>query len=290
MMTRTTWCVAAAVMSAAACLLGAGGNTPFEPDERVVYKKVGDVELALHMFKPKPPRDKAPAVVFFFGGGWSSGSPSQFYPHCAHLAEHGFVAMAADYRVKSRHGVAPIDCVRDAKSAVRWIRAHAQELGVDPKAVLAGGGSAGGHLAACTGCIDGFDEPDEDASASSKPTALLLFNPAVNPAGSLRMKLRFGEHAEALSPLRHVTSSAPPAIIFHGKEDTTVPYADVEQFAEKMHEAGVRCELVGFEGKGHGFFNYSRDRAAYDATIEAMDRFLEELGYIKPAKQQETAP
>ncbi len=115
-----------------------------------VYKTVADVQLKMYMYFPADHNatDKRPAIVFFFGGGWVNGTPKQFRPHCEYLASRGMVAMAADYRVRSRHGTAAIDCVKDGKSAVRWIRENADRLGVDPQRVAAGGGSAGGHVAA----------------------------------------------------------------------------------------------------------------------------------------------
>ena len=85
--------------------------------------------------------------------------------------------MTADYRVSSRHGTQVVHCVADGKSAVRWIRANAKRLGVDAERIAAGGGSAGGHVAACTGVISGLDAPDEDTSLSSVPNAMALFNP-----------------------------------------------------------------------------------------------------------------
>ena len=128
-----------------------------------VYKTIGDVQLNMYIFFPedRKPDERRPAAVFFFGGGWRGGSPTQFQHHCEYLASRGMVAMAADYRVLSRHGTKAVKCVTDAKSAVRWIRANAERLGVDPDRVAAGGGSAGGHIAACTGTVPGLDEPGD---------------------------------------------------------------------------------------------------------------------------------
>jgi acetyl esterase/lipase len=93
----------------------------FPPDTSVTYKMVGDKELKLHIFYPEghSPSDCRPAIVFFFGGGWQNGSPTQFYPHCEYLASRGIVAMAADYRVKFRDQTTPQECVKDGKSAIR---------------------------------------------------------------------------------------------------------------------------------------------------------------------------
>ena len=145
------------------------------------YKTVGDTKLNLYIYYPPghKPTDKRAAIVFFFGGGWTNGSPGQFEQHCKHLASRGMVAMTADYRVASRQQVKAVSCVADAKSAIRYVRKEATRLGVDPNRIVAGGGSAGGHIAACTGVIQGFDEMGEDASISSVPNAMALFNPAV---------------------------------------------------------------------------------------------------------------
>jgi len=259
-----------------------------------VYKKAPNAELKIYIFNPPGHSAAArrPAIVFFFGGGWTSGSPGQFENHCRYLASRGMVAMSADYRVRSRHGVAAVDCVRDAKSAIRWVRQNAARLGVDPNRVAAGGGSAGGHLAAAAGVIDGWDEPGEDLKISSRPNALVLFNPALvlAPVGGVEgvkvpdLKERAGVDPVEISPWHHVRKGAPPAIIFHGKADTTVPYITAEMFANKMKEAGNRCDLVGFEGATHGFFNFGRgNNEAYRETLKRTDQFLVSLGYLTGA-------
>ena len=148
--------------------------------ERVVYKTVGDVKLHLHIFRPTVKSSRArPAIVFFFGGGWRGGSPRQFQHQCRYLASRGMVAMTAEYRIRNLHGTLAHKCVSDGKSAIRWVRANARKLGIDPHRIAAGGGSAGGHVAACTGVLPGFEEKGEDTKIKSVPDALVLFNPAV---------------------------------------------------------------------------------------------------------------
>ncbi|MHC4556605.1 MAG: alpha/beta hydrolase [Planctomycetota bacterium] len=261
-----------------------------------IYKKTGDVELPIHIFEPKnhKPKDKRPAIVFFFGGGWRGGSPQQFQNHCQYLASRGMVAMTAEYRVFRRHGVKAVSCFRDAKSAIRWCRKNAKRLGIDPDRLAAGGGSAGGHLAGALGTVREFDEKDEDTSISSVPNALVLFNPALvlAPVKGLEVKNlverlanieeRLGVRPERLSPYHHVHKGQPPTIIFHGKADTTVPYFTSELFAQEAQEKGNRCELVGYDDQPHGFFNYGRsDNKYFIDTVKRMDVFLVSLGYLK---------
>ena len=253
------------------------------------YKKAGDSELKVWIFPPKKSEDPRPAIVFFFGGGWSSGSPAQFERQARHFAERGMVAITADYRVASRQKAKPVQCVADAKSCIRWVRANAQRLGIDPQRIVAAGGSAGGHLAAATATLTGLDEPGEDAKVSSQPNALVLFNPCVVTAPVAGLDFRgfasdstaqkVGCEPEALSPIHHVREGLPPMLIMHGKSDTTVPFVTVEAFAERMKKAGNRCELKGYDGQQHGFFN----GVGFADTLAAADEFLVSLKYL-PAK------
>ena len=260
-----------------------------KPDKLIVYKttkdaKGAEVKLKLHVFEPAGHKaeDRRAAIVFFFGGGWTGGSPGQFYQHCKYLASRGMLAMSAEYRVRGRHGTDPFACVADGKSAVRYIRANAAKLGVDPKRVAAAGGSAGGHVAATTGTLAAFDEKSEDASVSSVPCAMVLFNPVIDCSkkgyGYSKVKDRFQE----ISPVHNVRKGVPPTILFHGTADKTVPFANAQAFEKAMKASGNRCELVSFEGQGHGFFNFGRGGGtAYYKTVLAADEFLTSLGLLK---------
>ena len=269
----------------------------------VVYRQVGSTELRLYLFMPTNavPTTSRSAIVFFFGGGWRGGSVAQFRPQAERLAARGMVAICAEYRVYSRHGATIRDCVEDAKSAIRWVRAHAVELGVVTNRIVAAGGSAGGHLAACTGIVPGFEAPDEDLRISSRPDALVLFNPVcvlapvpdIFTEGTLRLNelaQRAGTNLVALSPYHHVAPGQPPCLIFHGRADEVVPYRTAELFAEAMMHAGNTCRLVGFDGRGHGFFNPNRDGGRwFEETYRQMEEFLERLGFL-PQRSGPVAP
>lgn len=278
---------------------------PEMPGARVeVYRKIGDVKLNAWIFEPKDhdPADKRPAAVFFFGGGWRGGSPGQYLPQCLHLAQRGMVAISVDYRVRNRHSVFPQDCLRDAKAAIRWVRANATRLGVDPDKIAAGGGSAGGHLAAATALIAGFEDGD-NLTVSSVPNAMLLFNPAVTlapvkghpdlltPEKFADIRGRADGRPEEISPDRFVRGGLPPSIIFHGENDEAVPFSTVQLFAKAMSAAGNRCELKSYPGQPHGFYNPGRwkDEARaqatrhYYKTLHELDTFLVSIGYLKAA-------
>ena len=248
-----------------------------------VYKTVGETQLRLHIYEPTERKnaDKLPAIVFFFGGGWRNGTPAQFAEHCKYLSSRGMVAITAEYRVKSRHNVSPLECIADAKSALRWVRQNATKLGVDPNRIAAGGGSAGGHLAAAAATVQGFQEQSEDLSISAVPNALVLFNPALDVT-NLPADYDFGPLARAASPLQQVRGKLPPTIILHGTADKTVPFEQATKFCAAMKQQGNACEVKAYEGREHDFFNFGRgDGADFKSTLQATDDFLVALGYLK---------
>lgn len=272
---------------------------PTLPGSKVeVYKTVGDVRLQAYIYSPEDhkPGDDRPVAIFFFGGGWRGGTPTQFMEHCKHLASRGMVAIAVDYRVSSRHQTKAVTCVSDAKSAIRWVRENHQRLGVDPRRVLAGGGSAGGHLAACTAVVEKYDETTENPRISSVPNGLALFNPALvlapvrgaDPLDAERMAglaERMGVAPAELSPYHQLRRGLPPTIIFHGQADSTVPFETAEQYAAKARALGNPCKLIGYPGQEHGFFNHSRGaKGRYEQTLEALDSFLVSIQYLPPKR------
>ncbi len=138
------------------------------PDATVVYKTVGDVKLAMNIYRPRDWKagQKRTAIVFFFGGGWTRGSVEQVEPHAKHFAAKGVVAICVDYRVKDRHGTTPFDAIDDGRSAIEYVRAHAKALGVDARRIVASGGSSGGHIAASMATLP---------PVKVMPAALVLF-------------------------------------------------------------------------------------------------------------------
>ncbi len=265
----------------------------YQPDETVVYKTIGDTQLKLHVFKPDgfSPDDSRPAIVFFFGGGWQGGNPKQFYEQADHFAKKGFVVFSADYRVRSRNKTTPFECVKDGKSAIRYVRQHAAQLGIDPNRIVASGGSAGGHVAACTGIIDAHEETGDDLKISSQPNAMILFNPVLDTTKKGYGVNRFSaDQLTTLSPNHHIHPGIVPTIVFHGTADTTVPVENAERFERLMKEAGNDCQLVTFDGATHGFFNgkffrpKTKDLKPYHQCIAESETFLDRLGFKVESK------
>ena len=250
--------------------------------KRHIYKKVGDIELPLFVFVPDGHKgdEKTPAIVFFFGRGWRSGNPAQFQKHCEYLARRGLVAITVEYRVSSRHSVKVEDCIEDAKSAMRWVRGHANDMGIDPDRIASGGGSAGGHLAACTSVIDDFNASSDNLNFSAKPNAMVLFNPVMAIGAGLEKNDRSHGPASKAVPITYATKKQPPCIMFFGTKDRFLKGA--QNFQKESEKAGNCCQLFTYKGQGHGFFNYGRNNNKYyNLTIAEVDKFFVELGWLK---------
>lgn len=261
--------------------------------EIMVYKHASGTDLKISILYPDNYKKgkKYPGIIFFFGGGWKNGHVQQFEHHCQYLASRGMIAMTASYRVQSRNGTTPFDAVEDARSAMRWVKIHSKELGINKKKIVAAGGSAGGHLALCTATIDAVNSSEDDLSISPMPRALVLFNPVANTMPEGYGFERLGDRAGELSPYHHIDKTVPPTIIFHGNADTTVPIGNVEEFCKVMKDKGNRCELVVYQGQKHAFFNYGReDNKYYKLTVAEMDRFLQSIGFLSNKEVIEVMP
>jgi len=282
---------------AAVMLIGAVGApapraSAADPVDTQVYKTVGDRELKVRIHKPLDAKegDTRPAIVLFHGGGWVGGLPRQFDEQSKYLITRGLVCIQPAYRLLSREDATqpPDICIQDAKSAMRWVRSHAKELGIDPNRVAAGGGSAGGHLAAFVGLADGIDDPQDDKTVSAKANSLVLFNPVLDngPQGGWGTA-RVGDRIQELSPAHNISPDDPPTTIFIGRSDRLIPTATIERFAANMKEAGVRCDLHIYDGEGHGFFNSNPSQTI---TLIEADKFLTSLGYLSGEPTIEVPP
>lgn len=244
-----------------------------------LYRKTPQGELFMHVYYPPEWKasDKRPAIVFFYGGGWKNGVHTQFMPQSQYFASRGLVCACADYRIESKHKTTPDACVEDAKAAVRWMRANAARLGVDPDKLIGAGGSAGGHLAAATALCDGFDAKDDDTTISCKPNVLVLFNPALNMTdGKRSITDAAGKNiAKEFSPTLFLRKGAPPTVIFFGTADMLIAHG--EEFLKKTTSLGNRCELYTAAEMPHGFFNRS---PWCETTARKADEFLASLGYL----------
>lgn len=252
-------------------------------ETKEVYKSTKTRELEAFIDKPADWKatDKRPAIVFFFGGGWRTGAPRQFKRQADFLTAKGLVCVRVDYRLRGRDKVLPDDCVEDAISAMRWVRANAKSLGIDPDRIVAAGGSAGGHLAACAFLVDDINAPGEDKSISAKPNALLLYNPAVDLVeliGTQDQPLIQGLDESVLkriSPTHLLTKKLPPTFIVAGTADRFYP--QIQIFEKKAKALGSLVDAQYVENQPHGFYG----RAPWlDKTNEMVTSFLRDIGYL----------
>jgi len=260
--------------------------------ESLVFKKVGDVELRLHVVKPNAWKasDKRPCLVTFFGGGWSSGTPGKSISYARWAAKYGLVGVAPDYRTRKRFDAKPEDCVADGRAAVRWVQDHAAELGVDPAKIVVQGSSAGGHVAAWTAIQDPVTpETASDPVPNPAPIGLILLWPVTdtgtNGYGGAK---RFGNdeaRANNLSVTGRMPAKMPPTLVFHGTADKTVKFENSQAFTDKIKANGNSCELVVFPDAPHSPQSSKEGEKGkiVKAKIEGESlKFLEKLGLVSP--------
>jgi len=260
---------------------------------RQIYKTVDGTELALHIFEPatSPSPALRNALVFFHGGGWAFGSPEEFFGACRRYAAKGFVTFSVQYRLsdnadgKNPHPrVTPIECVQDARSALRWVRAHAADYRIDPAKIVVGGQSVGGQLALATAMIDAVNESTDDLAVSPVPAAVLLYSGTPNTVEVWCDDL-LGERRGSIwsiSPAHHVRPDLPPVCAFHGEADPIIALWKMVRFKESMQARGNLFELHTYPGRGHYLGENDPHYAKLfdEPILEATDDFLRRLGFM----------
>ena len=260
-----------------------------QPDRTVLYKSVGDCELRLHVFEPigHKKADRRSAFLIIHGGGWSGGHPWRCYPFAEYFRRQGMLAITIDYRLlKKPQGTTVFDCVRDGRSAVRYLRQHADEMGVDPKKIVVAGCSAGGHVAAGAALFVDVDDPADDTSVSCVPDALVLYYPVIDTSTAGYGQKKIGADWQQLSPVHHVRRDLPPTIIFHGTGDTVTPYAGAKSFHAEMRDMGNDCEFVSHNDGIHGYLIF--ELPLFEDAMQRTQQFLAARSFVS-AKTAETA-
>lgn len=252
-----------------------------------VYKTSAGVERKMEIFFPPnhdPAKSKVPGVILFHGGGWQGGELGQFRFAAAYFASRGLVCATAEYQMHGKTGTAKLAkgesikrvCVTDAKSAIRWFKKNADELGIDPARIITGGGSAGGHISALATLNPGLNDPADPKDIDTSVVAYLWFNPAFHASDKTDPEIDI---------LTHLKADMPPSIVFFGDKDTWKTGWDVAH--AKWKSIGTKTiDLQIAPGQGHSFFNKDPWRAV---TLIAADEFLVKHGYLT-GKPTLTAP
>ncbi len=281
----------------------------------VTYKTPPSGPLTMAVFDPPgwKPSDMRPAIVFIHGGAWVAGDAKVFFPHARYFASRGAVTISIEYRLAKPDGPGVPECLADCKSALRYLRAHAAKMGVDPDRIAAFGDSAGGHLAAALGACAGFDDPQDDLRVSAVPDALVLCNPIVDMTegswvkfvmqgdqmsknvqpGDLHPTDAQTAQARALSPLFQIKPGQPPAVLMHGTDDHIVNAQQAQAFADADKKAGNRCDLIWMQGGRHAFVvaDYTAPESVVVAAIRHADDFFVSLGWLRgPATLEVSSP
>lgn len=243
-------------------VLAKQGNwiTP-KADTLLPYKTVNGQTLSLHAFTPsaRTTHTSETAIVLFHGGRWLHGSPRAMYPQCQFFAKHGYHCFSAQYRLGTNGTVDVRALIQDASDALQYLRDNAAKLGMNAKQIVAGGGSAGGHLAAAIGLgLDGMtDEPAGRLIEIARPAALLLYNPMIDLSPGTPDYPLVKDYWKSVSPRHHIDEQIPPTLVLVGSQDSEVPIPTVTDFCAAIEAQGRTCELAIYEGQGHGFFNHA---------------------------------
>jgi acetyl esterase/lipase len=253
--------------------------------QAVVYGHVDGRDLTADIITPvETPLEPRPALVSLHGGSWMAGSPGQFHFHSAYFAaKYGIFGMGVDYRLS---GEAPFPAaLQDAKCAIRWIRAHATELNIDPNRIAIIGGSAGGHLSsmvATTAGVPEYEGNGGNAGFSSHVNLAILINGEFDMWDLVEkksliepMRVFMGgtpeqvpERYDELSSVKRIHEQVPPVLLLHGTHDLCVSHEQSLAFRDRCLEKGVHAEAEIYQGKPHAWFNREPDRTIVLRRIE----------------------
>lgn len=235
------------------------GSVAIEKD--VVFGKGAQIDLRLDIFRPPPGTEKRMATIHLHGGGFGGGNKETLTERVQPFAARGFVAIASQYRLTGQaKWPAPI---HDVKAAIRWTRANASSLGIDPERIAIVGYSAGGHFALFAAVTQNQAEFEGDGGNPGAGTAVaccFAYYPVTDisraPDGSAHqlMPTGSGDAAHrAASPTSYIAAGFPPTTIFHGTRDTTVPLENSQRLFQALLDKGVSAELHAFDGQTHIF-------------------------------------
>lgn len=234
-------------------------------EEGVVFGAGGERDLRCDVVSPAG-ADNAPAVLVLHGGGWRGGSRDRVRDHCLALARRGFVAVAGEYRL-TPESPWPAQ-IHDVKANIRWMRANAASLGLDPNRIAAEGNSAGAQLALLAAGTPGsaeFEGSGGNPGVSSALQAVVALFPPVlfhvdgeKPSGSVPGAGLLGgtataEAARDASPITHVSATFPPTFLLHGTADRLVPPSASMRMYEALSAAGAPVEMKMYHGVPHEF-------------------------------------
>jgi acetyl esterase/lipase len=252
----------------------AAAQANVQVESNVVFGKGGDLELKLDIYRPPAGvTPKRMATIHFHGGGFTGGNKESLVDRIKPYAALGYVAIAAQYRLSGQAGYPAL--VHDAKAAIRWVRANAAKLGIEPARIGVVGYSAGGYHAlftAGTGDRPEFEGTGGNAGVSTKVAVCVAFYPATTVPGNMMPAGANDAARAAANATTHIAAGYPPTIVFHGMKDTTIPIEGSQRLVQQLRDATVPVEFHAYEGAPHVF-----DSNAELAVISAQlaDLFID---------------
>jgi len=249
------------------------------PGKKFVYKTSHGQAQELEVYFPKghdPVKTKVPGVLLFHGGGWSGGDLGHFRYACDYFAKRGLVAATADYYMHTKEeqkalgpgGKRKRVCVTDGISAIRWFKQHADELGIDSKRIITGGGSAGGHICMLATLNRGLDDPADPQGIDTSVLGYLLFNPAFMTKGR--------DRDDEVDVFAHVKTGIAPSLFMFGSRDGWKAASD--ELVPTLRKLRASATLLVADGVGHSFWMQPE---WYDLCLIECDHFLVSLGLLK---------
>jgi acetyl esterase/lipase len=247
-----------------------------------IYKTVNGYMLDIHLFLPdsSPNGAKKPVMVFFHAGDWREGKPDWYFDDCKAWARKGWVACTAEYRTFSRAGTLPFEAVKDARSAIRWLRQHAAEYNIDTGRIVANGYDAGGQLVLACAMADKYNEKSDDLHISPAPNLIMvtsgLFDLTdVNNAWIMQY-FKDKNALRDISPLYLVKKGLPPILIIHGRKDADEDYAVARHVATLIKDAGNPISFHPIDDASHLLW---LDTKTLGEMQKVQGDFLKKWGY-----------
>ena len=257
----------------------------------VTYARYGDRTMEMDIYRPNDAWGKMPAIVCIHGGGWAKGSRESHGAMAQALASRGYVAATISYRL-SGEAKFPAQ-IHDCKAAVRFLRSHADEYGIDADHIGAIGLSAGGHLTALLATSGGVAELEGSGGSPGSSSVIQAAVPmgaqtdflsertrevsAAEPKGAIWQQFLGGTQEERpavyrnASPLTHLDAGDPPCWFIAGEHDDASTHADV--FREQMKHHGISSGLTVINDAPHGFIG---KQVWFDQMVERADQFFKD--------------
>lgn len=252
-------------------------------DSLLTFKTAGNAPLRMRRVRPAgwSKGKRLPVIIMYFGGGWSGDCAGEFKWMKNYFVEQGFVVLISEYRLG-----APIEqkAIPDAKAAVRWVRANADTLGIDPGKIITLGSSAGGHLAAAVGTVKGYELPGENLAIPSRPDCMISLWPVMDLTKAFSNMTSVDP--KLVSPAWALSDSVPPILVMTGGND---PYlSGVKQFNSNAAAYKFEHQYKEFPNAGHDFgFRpvgaTDKGNAGEDSTLAWSMAFLKQRG-LTPAQ------